>query len=226
MRRVLMAALATAAIGLGAATPAGAVTLQLCSGGASCVSGTTNVNLGSFNAPGATPVTGNVGVGGPQVNFTSAPDGVPSDLINLETNTGAATIFTADGSDLSQLTFTLVTGAFTSAEFNLENGDPKTFDIVLSVAGGGSKVVTIANSAGSNIFDIIGGPGESFTSASFISTGAGGFKDFKQLRLVLAQGTSPVPEPAAWALMLLGFGGIGMALRRTRRNRNVLMQIA
>jgi hypothetical protein len=34
-----------------------------------------------------------------------------------------------------------------------------------------------------------------------------------------------VPEPATWALMLLGFGGIGMALRRSRRS-GALMQIA
>jgi hypothetical protein len=190
------------------------------------VSGTTNVNLGTFNAPGATTVTGTVGIGGPQVNFTSAPDGNPLDLINLETNTGAATIFTADGSDLSQLTFSLVTGAFTSAEFNLENGDPKSFDIILSVAGGGSKTITIANANGSNVFDIIGGPGESFTGASFISSGEGGFADFKQLRLVLANGTPPVPEPATWALMLLGFGGVGMAMRRSRRNSRTLMQVA
>ncbi len=33
-----------------------------------------------------------------------------------------------------------------------------------------------------------------------------------------------VPEPAAWALMLLGFGGMGMVLRR--RRRPVLAQLA
>jgi len=39
--------------------------------------------------------------------------------------------------------------------------------------------------------------------------------------------TSPsgVPEPATWAMMLLGFGGIGMAMRR-RLPRTALMQVA
>ena len=36
--------------------------------------------------------------------------------------------------------------------------------------------------------------------------------------------TAAVPEPATWALMLLGFGGIGMAMRR--RRRPVLAQVA
>jgi hypothetical protein len=35
-----------------------------------------------------------------------------------------------------------------------------------------------------------------------------------------------VPEPATWAMMLVGFGGIGMALRRKRRNATALMQVA
>jgi hypothetical protein len=35
-----------------------------------------------------------------------------------------------------------------------------------------------------------------------------------------------VPEPGTWALMLLGFGGIGMAMRRRRKERGALMQVA
>lgn len=35
-----------------------------------------------------------------------------------------------------------------------------------------------------------------------------------------------VPEPATWALMLLGFGGIGMAMRRSRRRNGGLLQVA
>jgi len=35
---------------------------------------------------------------------------------------------------------------------------------------------------------------------------------------------NPVPEPATWAMMLVGFAGIGMSLRR--RRQTVLAQIA
>lgn len=40
-------------------------------------------------------------------------------------------------------------------------------------------------------------------------------------------GTPPgVPEPATWAMMLLGFGAAGTALRRSRRKTGMLAQIA
>jgi hypothetical protein len=35
-----------------------------------------------------------------------------------------------------------------------------------------------------------------------------------------------VPEPATWAMMLLGFGGIGVAIRRSKRRSRALMQMA
>lgn len=35
-----------------------------------------------------------------------------------------------------------------------------------------------------------------------------------------------VPEPATWAMMLVGFGGIGMAMRRRRKANGRLLQIA
>lgn len=41
----------------------------------------------------------------------------------------------------------------------------------------------------------------------------------------VGQQVPPVPEPAAWALMLLGFGGIGIAMRHRRKNGQ-LVQIA
>lgn len=215
MRRIVLAALAGAAITLGTATAANAAaTISECTSGSSCVSGTTNVNLGAYT--GASPVFGTVGIGGPTVQFTST-QGL------LSTNSGAATVFTASGALLTNLTFQLLTGSFTSAEFNLEQGSPSAFTVTLHTTGGADVILNPTGLQGSNVFDIVSpGGGESYTGATFTTSG-GGFNDFKQLRLVLA----PVPEPATWALMLLGFGGIGMALRRgRRRGKSSLMQIA
>ena len=226
MSRVLITVLATAAMGLIAAPANASAVLQQCTSGASCVSDTTNVNLGSYNTGTAT-VTGTVGTqaGAPVVDFTSNGG---STL--LETHTGAATVFTADGSALNQLTFTLLGGAsFTAAEFNLEQGslinDSNPFVITLTALGGGSSTFNVTRPTGSNVFDIIAGSGESYTSASF-STTNGGFADLKQLRLVLAGSTPAVPEPSTWAMMLIGLGGAGLAMRRSRRRTELLSRAA
>lgn len=42
---------------------------------------------------------------------------------------------------------------------------------------------------------------------------------------IFSTGMPAVPEPATWAMMLLGFGGIGAAMRRSPR-KTALMQIA
>jgi hypothetical protein len=39
-------------------------------------------------------------------------------------------------------------------------------------------------------------------------------------------GTGGVPEPSTWAMMLLGFGGMGLAMRRRRRNGTLMQQMA
>ena len=173
---------------------------------------TTNVNLDAFTDAGT--VTGTVGIGGPLVTFESTQG-------NLSTNPGAATVFTADGSLLTNLTFTILSG-FTAAEFNLENGDPSSFLVTLTDSGGDTFSQTLTKLNGSNIFNIVAPAGTTYTSATFTSTG-GGFADLKQLRVTLA---TAVPEAATWAMMLLGFGGIGMAMRRRRRGTGVLMQVA
>ncbi|HEV2044556.1 MAG TPA: PEPxxWA-CTERM sorting domain-containing protein, partial [Sphingomicrobium sp.] len=37
---------------------------------------------------------------------------------------------------------------------------------------------------------------------------------------------TPVPEPATWAMMLVGFGAIGIGMRRRRRSGQKLPQAA
>lgn len=214
MRHLFVVALASSALGLGIAAPAqGAIVV--CSQGASCVSGTTNVNLGAYtNAP---TVTGNVGIGGPLVTFSSTNG-------NLSTNSGAATIFTTSGALLTNLTFQVLSG-FTAAEFNLEKGSPSTFSVSLTDSGGDTFLQTLSALNGSNIFNLVAPAGTTYTSATFTSTG-GGFADFKQLRLITSAAVAAVPEPATWAMMLMGFCGIGIAMGRRRRDASRLLQVA
>lgn len=210
MRRVIISALA--GIGLAVAAAPAQAAIVVCAQGSSCVSDTTNVNLDAFTNAGT--VTGTVGIGGPQVTFTSTQG-------NLSSNPGAAAVFTADGSLLTNLTFTILSG-FSAAEFNLENGDPSSFLVTLTDSGGDTFSETLSKLNGSNIFNILAPAGTTYTSATFTSTG-GGFADLKQLRVTLA---TAVPEPATWAMILLGFGGIGVAMRRRRSGRGALMQVA
>jgi hypothetical protein len=54
------------------------------------------------------------------------------------------------------------------------------------------------------------------------------YASLSQIGGVSGEGTpvGGVPEPATWAMMLLGFGAIGMTMRRSRRRNPALAQIA
>ena len=54
---------------------------------------------------------------------------------------------------------------------------------------------------------------QNILSVEYLSRGQGAFSG----NLTFTP-TAPVPEPATWALMLLGFGAIGFAMRRRRKD--------
>ena len=60
-------------------------------------------------------------------------------------------------------------------------------------------------------FSFFGVNNASFTSVLFTTE----FADFYIGNITT---TPPVPEPSTWAMMLLGFAGLGFAFRRSRRN--------
>ena len=216
MQRVLKIALASAAMGL-AAVPAQAVEVIGCGGGSSCLSGTTNVNL--VSAENTALGTGTVGIGGPAVTFTTTEAGG----LDLDAS-GQATISAGDEGTLTQLMFNIVTG-FTGAEFSLNplnvQGGPIQFGVSITTSAGG--LFNFLAPAGNQRFAVLAGVGETLTSVTLSSTA--GFGSFTQLRVGTGRNVGAVPEPGTWAMMLLGFGGIGYSLRR-RRKIGTIAQLA
>ena len=79
----------------------------------------------------------------------------------------------------------------------------------------GSNFINPANgdqiAAGTNgRFTVTGTAGELFTSVTFSSTG----NSFEVDNLAVG---GAVPEPATWAMMIVGFGLVGGAMRRSRK---------
>jgi len=216
MRRVLMTALATAAIALGTSTAAQAVTVSgdqyfvpPVHSGQDCP-GTGGAGSG-FDACWAT-IEGVVYSMPDDPNASLSVAKVNSDG-GLDDVSGNYTTITADDLDVSlednnTLLFTYL----------MDADDPILHYITIKQAGGG------ASDGGYALFYNVGGF-ESGTTYSFNLTtyfpNTPGFS-----HLTVYDETAAVPEPAAWAMMLVGFAGIGMTIRRRRKADGRLLQIA
>lgn len=89
-------------------------------------------------------------------------------------------------------------------------------------ASGDSELMvphTIDGPNGSLLFFGVIDQANPFTGVRFTSTASADFFGFDQMTIGdVGQVTPPgIPEPSTWAMMLLGFGGLGAALRRQRR---------
>jgi hypothetical protein len=107
---------------------------------------------------------------------------------------------------------------------------PQLSDDILFVAQGpGGELLNYFNTAPglmggdfSHSFSVTpSGPGVIGTVGTLYEPGQGGVSlDADHLTVTMQlgdQGAGGVPEPAAWALMLMGFGGLGAMLRRKHR---------
>jgi hypothetical protein len=202
MRRVLKIALATAVLGFAAAaaTPANA-TVEVSS----------SPNTGCATGPLAPPA--DYCAGYYSDNLLS---GSPADLASQQTAIQLLPGFSSFTVD-SALWNSLVAGGLKADNGNLT-------DLNNLLAGAGGQVLL-----GLHWGNVPGDPYQNVSAFYLWNNAAPG-----SIHLTNTTGWSNavlyraggVPEPATWGMMLLGFAGIGFAMRRSRRSSGALMQIA
>jgi hypothetical protein len=169
------------------------------------IQGVTNTSATGVSITGGETLVGNGG----QARVESA-DG----LIN--------TNFTYNGLADQTLGFDLTdpAKAFTDAEFRIFVGKGTATQATLTfVDTTGQQFQNTFNIPSNGFFNAQATNGEKINFFSFATNGS--VEDVRQIRLGGFGGGSSfgVPEPASWALMILGFGGLGANLRRHRRRR-------
>ncbi len=203
MRHVIKLALAGAAVLATLSSPAQAVVLN---NPTAIATGSPNDCIGGFSTCYATQ-TGVVQ--GPVANDPTASPAVYK--LNLNDNGSAST------SETNTTLFSTVTGG----EFTITLTDGVLNFTYLQ--GAGDPVLHYVDIKLANTYYLFYNAaaitGGSFTLSNYSRNGLSHITFFDT-------GSPAVPEPATWAMMLLGFGGIGMTMRRSRRRSGALSQVA
>ncbi len=179
----------------------------------------TTINFGSFAAgtvisnqlPGLTfALVGGPGAGGAPVVGFGYFDSVLS--LNNSTNFGAGT----DGYPTGQLISVAFASAASGVSFTFNNyGDNSFSPSTYTAFDASNAVVSTGSLATVNGFSLVNVAGSGIKSLE-ITNGSGGGGNWIYGVGELSY-TAGVPEPAAWALMIAGFGLVGGAARRRQR---------
>lgn len=220
-RTVLLAAVAAASAGsLLGAVPAQAADLV---GSYSLDTGTFGTGYGVHGTGGdqtGTSVTGYVNTDGSLVTFSS-PSGLSLN------GSGEATVYGLNDTTISSLDV-IFAKAWTDITFAFDTGTNGTFNLLVngvSLFDGSSLAPTCGlctlTSTGENQFTLEDLSGTGITSLDF--NFVPGVTDAKQFRL---DSVAAVPEPATWAMLLIGFGFMGTFLRSQKRQKRMRMNYA
>jgi hypothetical protein len=157
------------------------------------------------------PQPGNVG-GMPSVDLVGTADGFGNlafsgNSVDLDGSTGTG--FTPAGE--IQSIASLPTGNYTVS-----------FELAGNLRGAPVQITEV--SIGSQTVDFMPANNQGYQLVTASFTGASGQVAFTDLGPATQQGdlidnivVSSVPEPATWAVMLVGFGGLGVAMRSRRK---------
>lgn len=160
--------------------------------------------------------------------FTGYTTGDVGTAIHITGGSGFASITDTNGTNNSGVLYALMIDppAFTDLEFSIQLVSAGTITVWALVNGVFAQISPlggIQQNANQNNQYLVSGNGAIIDEIKIVSTAP--IFEVKQNSINLAG--APVPEPASWALMLLGFAGIGMTIRRSkRRSSPKLLQIA
>lgn len=236
MRKTVLAAVA--AVGMASvASPASAALLT----GTFAVTASTGLNNGSgFDVTTGNPYSGaNTASAtffytGPINFFNNAPqsNGATGDLnsafgFSSANVTGYAGTGNVVFNGNTVATFAGSLGRFlasSGSSSNYEYGSYYTFDLGQILAG---TVITITHDDGAAFYQgatkigntVTGPTGQSTTTFTVGSTGNTTLRYSRQNgtpSILVVDAVAPVPEPATWAMLILGFGVVGSAMRRRK----------
>ncbi|WFU13753.1 PEPxxWA-CTERM sorting domain-containing protein [Bradyrhizobium sp. CB3481] len=183
--------------------------------------GTDNVLLDP--ATNVSLVTGTVGPNDLVVNFTSTSG---TGLLSANPS-GQATVSGGTGNtSLTQLSFDLANNdTFTRAVFNINaasNGSVLIHVEGVNINGGFFEDDFTVNANGQNFFTVTSINGQLMTDISLTAINGATFEDVRQVRLGGFETVGAVPEPSTWAMMILGFAGVGFLAYRRRAQGQAL----
>lgn len=142
---------------------------------------------------------------------TRADAGAGSELFLADFASLGSFLASGSGGEGGSFIGTNIAGDYKVAGFDIYQDKPYLLLQTRVDAGAGSELF-LADFASLDSFLASGSGGE---GGSFIGINIAG--DYEVAGFDIQPVATPVPEPTTWAVMILGFGGVGSALRRSRR---------